>query len=100
MQRQQGEEEVRESRIEKEGKRWAEDNGWLTIKYRGERGYPDRIFIKGTVHVWVEIKRPGGVPTGAQYYRIRELKEAGANALWTDSFCGIKTILNEYDPTN
>jgi hypothetical protein len=91
---------IRESMIEKACKKWAELAGWLVIKYRGERGYPDRLFVKGGVHVWIEIKRPGGVPTGAQYYRIRELKDSGANAEWADNLGDLKSILNSLDPTN
>jgi hypothetical protein len=90
---------VRESKVEKDGKAWAESQGWLVIKYRGERGYPDRIFIKGGTTVWIEIKKPGEEPSEMQYFRMKMLKNAGAKVSWASSVQGIKTILGMHNPT-
>lgn len=91
---------MRESTIEKKGVEWATANGWLTMKYTGERSYPDRIFIKDGVTVWVEFKTLDEAPSPAQNYRIRKLRGAGAKAYWTNSLDGLKLILNFYnDPT-
>jgi hypothetical protein len=86
-----------ESKVEKDCVDWAQSQGWLTMKYTGERGYPDRIFIKGGATIWVELKREGNEPTKAQRYKIRKLKEAGADAYWTDSLEGLQTILESLD---
>lgn len=90
---------MRESRLEKDSKEWADYNGWLTMKYTGERGYPDRLFIKGGVTVWIEFKAPGKKPSIIQAYRIKKLKEAGALAFWAPSLKEVTIILNGYDPT-
>ena len=90
---------MRESKIEKECKEWAEVNGWLTMKYTGERSYPDRIFIKGGVHIWMEFKAPGKRPTQAQKYRIDQLRNSGAIVDWSDNFEDFQAILLNNDPT-
>lgn len=60
----------------------AEKNGWLTKKlsFIGERGAPDRLFIKNGRVMFVELKRPGELDeTSANQKRvIRELLSAGA----------------------
>ena len=90
---------MRESKLERDAKEWAEDNGWLTMKYRGERGYPDRIFIKRGVTVWIELKVPGEVPTAMQFFRLDCLGDAGAKAYWSSALSGVQDILNRNDPT-
>ena len=99
MRRESGEEEVRESKLERSAKEWAEDNGWLTMKYKSERGYPDRIFLKGGVTVWIEIKVLGTRPSAAQEYRIKQLRKAGALAYWSNCQEDIEDILTRNDPT-
>jgi hypothetical protein len=86
-----------ESDIEKDGKDWAESQGWLTMKYTGERGYPDRIFIKDGVTVWCELKRHGKEPTKFQEYKAMKLYQAGAKVFWTDSLEGLQNILEFHD---
>ena len=87
---------IKESVIEREVKIRATHNGWLTMEYKGERGYPDRIFIKEGVTVWLELKQPGKKPGDAQNYRIDQLDKAGANVGWSDSLLGAINILKHY----
>ena len=60
----------------------AEKNGWLTKKlsFIGERGAPDRLFVKNGRVIFVELKRPGELDeTSANQKRvIRQLLSAGA----------------------
>ena len=60
----------------------AEKNGWLTKKlsFIGERGAPDRLFVKNGRVMFVELKRPGELEeTSANQKRvIRQLLSAGA----------------------
>ena len=84
---------MRESKIEKACKEWAEMSGWLTMKYTGERGYPDRLFLKGGVVVWIELKATDQEPTPLQLHRIKMLKKAGANAFWFDNITDVAMTL-------
>src|SRR5580765_7258037 len=69
---------VKESKTEKDVKKWAEEVGILVVKMnlRGRKGWPDRIFIlpNGLV-LWVEFKRPGEQPRDLQAYVHRELRK-------------------------
>lgn len=60
----------------------AEKNGWLSKKlsFIGERGAPDRLFVKDGRVLFIELKRPGELcGTSANQKRvIRELHEHGA----------------------
>jgi hypothetical protein len=85
-----------ESDIEKDCTDWARGQGWLTMKYTGERGYPDRIFVREGVTVWVELKREGKEPTKFQYHQIKQLLNNGAHAYWTDSLEGLQDILGHH----
>ena len=88
----------KESELEREVKIWATHNGWLTMKYTGERGYPDRIFIKEGAVVWIELKQPGKKPNQTQNYRMTQLRDAGSNVAWADNLLGAIKILKHYQP--
>jgi hypothetical protein len=85
-----------ESDIEKDCKDWSRSQGWLTMKYTGERGYPDRIFIREGVTVWVELKREGKEPTKYPHHKMKQLHDVGANVYWTDSLIGLQSILEHH----
>lgn len=67
----------------------AEKNGWLSKKlsFIGERGAPDRLFVKGGRVMFVELKRPGEIDdTSANQKRvIRQLLEHGAEVYVIDN---------------
>jgi hypothetical protein len=69
-----------ESAIEAEAVRRARRDGWLAIKQGGamtgnKRGWPDRLFIRLGVYIFVEFKRPGNSLTLIQEKRHAELRE-------------------------
>jgi Holliday junction resolvase len=79
---------VRESKVEKEITKYAKATGWWQAKFvsPSKRGVPDRVFIKNGIVLWLEIKRPGEVPTAQQALRMTEMKKYGAIVAWVDSF--------------
>ena len=77
-----------EAQIEHEVCRWAIEHDWLAIKYtpKGDRGWPDRIFINPCGrHIWVEFKAPGKKPRKLQDYRIRVLHDHNVLAVTFDN---------------
>ena len=91
------------SKLEKELERvlvaWAKAHGWLALKFTpfGDRGWPDRIFIKNGTHVWLELKRSGSEPGPLQLHRRAQLMKCGAIVHWTDDLEEAKRLLNQYD---
>lgn len=71
---------IRESKVEKEIREWAEATGWWVAKFTspGKRAVPDRLFIRKGVHLFGEIKRPGEIPTPQQALRHKEMRAHGA----------------------
>ena len=61
--------------------------GWLTYKIEraNVRGLPDRVLIRGSRTVWVELKRLGRQPTDQQKLRHAEMRAAGAEVYVVDS---------------
>lgn len=57
---------MRESHIEKKVCEYAQANGWLSFKFTGHKGVPDRIFIKDGKTLFIEFKAPGALPTALQ----------------------------------
>lgn len=57
-------------------------------------GFPDSVCGKVTGGtIFIEFKRPGEKPTAQQYLRIWELRDAGAEAWWTDSVEGYRKLV-------
>ncbi len=71
---------IRESKVEKDIREWAEATGWWVAKFTspGKRAVPDRLFIRDGVHLFGEIKRPGELPTAQQALRHKEMRAHGA----------------------
>ena len=78
---------MRESAIEKAVCDFARENGCLVVKLAspGDRGKPDRAFFKDGKTMFIEFKRPGGKVTALQYRALKQLREHGFFAMWTDS---------------
>ena len=73
-----------ESADEADLRKWALADGWEVIKV-GREGWPDRVFIKGGLHVWIELKRAsGGRRAVLQERRIKSLRDHGARAFFQD----------------
>lgn len=77
-----------EKAIDSKIKKWCDKNGVLWIKFTpmGSRGWPDRIAVfRGGFHLWVELKRPGKIPTKLQQHRMADLIAKGALTAWFDN---------------
>jgi hypothetical protein len=88
-----------EKDIEKTLVTWAKGHGWLALKFTpfGDRGWPDRIFIKNGTHVWLEIKRKGEDLEKLQLYRRAQLMKHGAIVHWADNIKDARKLLEKYD---
>lgn len=60
-----------------------EKAGWYQRKvmFVGVKGCPDRFLVRKGLCIFIEFKRPGGVLSGHQVRRIREL-EAHGQEVW------------------
>jgi Holliday junction resolvase len=87
---------VRESKVEKAIREYAEATGWWQAKFvsPSKKAVPDRVFIRGGIVLWMEVKRPDEEPTAQQYHRIKEMKEYGAIVCWVDNFESAKEWLD------
>lgn len=62
---------------------------WANIEGKGFNGMPDTMVGKyppGSGIIILEAKREGKEPTEQQYKRIDEIREAGGEADWYDSY--------------
>ena len=84
-----------EKAIEKQACKWAESNGWLHYKMNvlGQRGWPDRVFIKKGKVLYVEFKAPGKEPNPLQTYRLNSLRMKGVSAFWVSSVLEFTSML-------
>lgn len=77
-----------EKRIIQHARMLLEENGWLFLKFHGDRfqvaGLPDVLAIKDGFHLWIEFKRFGKKPTKIQTYMLGKLQSFGAHCIWTD----------------
>ena len=70
-----------EKSIEAKFVRECAKRGWLSLKQNviGRRGYPDRLVVRQDgLHVWIELKRPGGRLSEGQKVAIGQLEQHGA----------------------
>lgn len=70
--------------------KFAQSKGASTVRLsfaRGvARGWPDLlILLPGGQSMFMELKRPGAVPTPLQLHRLESLRELGFKAIWTDN---------------
>lgn len=86
---------IRESKLERAVCKYARSRGWWETKFvsPGTRAVPDRLFIRRGCHVFIELKRPGEVPTPQQYRRHAEMRGYGAKVYWTDNLEEAQEIL-------
>jgi hypothetical protein len=71
---------MRESAIENSFSNWCKQQGHRCVKLAatGSRGFPDRtVFLAGGGIVFIEFKKPGGVPSFHQKQWIDFLRERG-----------------------
>ena len=81
----------------------AEKHGWYVRKVRavGTTGFPDRLFIKEGVVIFIEFKDPGSGNTASkrQELEMRKLRRAGVEAYVCDNWNRFLEILNHGIPT-
>lgn len=60
-----------------------EADGYLVVKISlcNLNGFPDLMLLKDGKATFVEVKRPGQKPRALQEYRLKELRNAGFDAL-------------------
>lgn len=76
--------QMRESELEQKLVRYAREKGILTFKFSSpsHRGVPDRVFMANGKVVFLELKRPGNVPTALQEHTMQKIRDAGVTATW------------------
>lgn len=89
---------MRESPIQRDVKKHAEDTGWVAIKLDGggSNGKPDMLFVGFSVTVFIEFKRPGQKPRKLQDWWHRQLRDAGATVHTVDAVDDGIEILDQY----
>lgn len=88
---------ILESKIERDASDYAESIGYISLKINvvGQRGWPDHLFINPHGHhVWIEFKKTGETPSKLQEHRLKQLREQGAEAHWTDNYTEACEILD------
>jgi len=86
--------------IERTACKRAEDQGWYQKKITspGRRGTLDRIFHKGGVTVYIEVKQPGGALSPHQHQEMRLLDEHGIPNAVAYTTNEALTFLGKHDP--
>lgn len=76
-----------EKDIEKKVSEYAKKLGWLGAKLNSEsaRGWPDRLYVRNGVTVFIEFKRKGGRISALQKKRLHDLEQQNMRAytVWT-----------------
>ena len=87
--------QVRETEIEGPARDYAKSRGWYAEKIMrtGRRGFPDHLFIRQGRVIFIEFKRPGGVPEPHQLKRHKELRAHGVEVFVVDNLDDARRIL-------
>lgn len=78
---------IRESKVESDIRKYALKRGWWQCKFTSPslRGVPDRLFIRGGRHVFIEVKAPGEKATRQQQKRHEDMRKHGAEVFIIDN---------------
>ena len=68
--------------------------GWSNVKIL-RRGYPDRLFWRNRVYVWIEMKRRDEDLRPQQAFRAREFERQGERVLKVDRWQELVAKLEE-----
>lgn len=76
-----------ESQIQKKITAHYEKLGWMAVKIMkcSKNGWPDLQIHKNGTTKFIEVKKPGGIISELQKYRIKQLREQGFEAVVMDS---------------
>ncbi len=77
-----------EKQIEAKVVRYCKRRGLYCRKFTSpaHRGAPDRIICGSGKVLFLELKRPGNVPTALQDYEMATLRKHGMASLWVDNY--------------
>lgn len=72
-----------ESAIQRKIIKRYEADGYIVVKINlcNKTGFPDLMLLKDGKATFVEVKRPGCKPRPLQEYRLKELRDAGFDAI-------------------
>ncbi len=86
---------MRESQIQSQIIHWLEKEGWLVVKIiqSNKNGWPDLQIHKLGVTIFIEVKSEKGIVSELQYYRHKQLTEAGFFVFITKS---LKDLQHEF----
>ena len=86
---------MKEQDLQTKIKKRLKSDGWLVVKtiLMSESGYPDLFAFKKGITIFIEVKKPNGVRSKIQEYRINELKKQGFTAEFIDSMEGLENML-------
>ena len=89
---------MRESKIEKEVCDYARKHHWLVYKFTspGNRGVPDKIFIRNGAVFFIEFKAPNKTPSKLQKLIADRIKGEGIAVYTVDSIEYGKDIIDTY----
>lgn len=77
---------ILEKYVEERLRKKCKEIGAFCLKNTGMNGIPDRLIIYKGVHIFVELKRPGGKPRPLQVAIMEKLRYAGATAIVIDTY--------------
>ena len=87
-----------EAQIEKKLVAFCREHGLLTYKFASpsHRGVPDRIIMGGGKVMFLELKRPGNLPTALQERELQRIRDAGLVAPWADNYPDAEKIVRAF----
>ena len=87
---------ITESKIESQVVAYCRKRQLYTRKFASpaHRGVPDRIICGRGKVLFLELKRPGNVPTALQKRELKELNAQGMHATWLDNFIDAKHLID------
>lgn len=90
-----------EAKVEARAVKTARAEGWKAFKMGlWSAGWPDRLFLKAAIYVWIEFKRRGKQPTKLQLKRHAELRREGAFVYVCDTWQEAIDRLRSHDRRN
>jgi len=89
---------MRESKIEKDVSDYGRKHGWLVYKFTspGNRGVPDKMFIRRDIVFFIEFKATGKVPTKLQQLVASRIRAEGVDVYTVDSILCGRNIIDSY----
>lgn len=85
-----------ESKIEREVSKYAKSKGYLTYKFTGHKGVPDRMYIKDGVVIFIEFKQEGKLPTKLQEKTISDIQSQSIPVYVIDNIDDGKEVINKW----